>query len=282
MDLYHLHLFLHLSETLHFTKTSQACFISGPGLTRAIQRIEEETGELLFERDNRSVSLTRAGKIFKEFAQHTLDSWQICKDTLAAQRGKIQGEVKLFCSVTASYRILKEFLKDFEQTYPSVQIILQTGVAESALEKVCHGEADIAIAPRPDILSEKIEFKTVTTTPLVFIADKNTTCTSFAEIPFILPAHGLSRERVDLWCRKKNIRPRIYAEVSGNEAIIAMVSLGCGIGVVPGLVLDQSALKQDITLLPVDPPLKDYEVGYCRLRKKQYKKAVEVFWNMIQ
>lgn len=282
MDLYHLTLFLHLSETLHFTKTSQGCFISPPGLTRAIQRIEEEAGEKLFERDNRSVSITRAGALFKEFARETLHSWQVFKDTLAAEQGHVAGEVKLYCSVTASYKILKGFLKSFEHTYPLVHLILHTGEAETAIKQVLNGDADIAIAPRPDILSEKIEFKTVTTTPLVFIAGKDFSHTLFPDTPFILPAHGLSRERVDQWCKQKNIHPVIYAEVSGNEAIITMVSLGFGIGVVPCIVLDQSALKNDVVIVPLQPQLKEYEVGYCRLRKKQYKQSVNVFWEMIQ
>jgi LysR family positive regulator for ilvC len=282
MDLYHLRLFLHLSETLHFTKTSQACFISPPGLTRVIQRIEEEAGEKFFHRDNRSVTMTRAGLLFKQFARDTLHSWELFKDTLAAEQGNVRGEITLYCSVTASYKILKSFLKTFQHTYPLVQIKLHTGEAEIAIKKVMNGDAEIAIAPRPEILPDRIDFKPVITTPLVFITGRELDTGDVLHTPFILPAHGLSRERVDEWCKKKKFYPGVYAEVSGNEAIITMVSLGFGIGVVPLIVLDQSALKDEITILPLEPGLKEYEVGYCRLRKKQHTHAVKVFWDMIQ
>ncbi|MBN2441532.1 MAG: HTH-type transcriptional activator IlvY [Spirochaetales bacterium] len=281
MDLYSLKLFLHLSESLHFYKTSQACFISPPGLTRVIKRIEEELGELLFERDNRSVVLTPAGSILKKFAQETLVQWQLCKETLAKQKGIITGELKIYCSVTASYKILKPVLKVYQHKFPSVHIMIHTGEAENAMKQISAGNADIAIAARPDALPEKIDFKSVIKTPLVFISAKNFEHGSIEDSPFILPAHGLSRERADRWFVSKNIIPGIYAEISGNEAIIAMVSLGFGIGIVPQLVLDQSSLKDEISILQFTPPLKEYEVGYCRLHKKHYTEAATAFWEMV-
>jgi len=61
MDYGALHLFLHLSRTLHFGKTSRECHLSPSALSRTIQRLEGEVGQALFERDQRSVSLTTAG-----------------------------------------------------------------------------------------------------------------------------------------------------------------------------------------------------------------------------
>ena len=63
MDFDDLRLFLHLSRTLHFGRTSQECHISASALSRSIQRLEQSVGQQLFERDNRSVELTRAGAL---------------------------------------------------------------------------------------------------------------------------------------------------------------------------------------------------------------------------
>jgi len=281
MDLHSLRLFLHLADTLHFYKTSQACYISAPGLTRVIKRLEDEVGENLFERNNRSVSLTPAGSLLKKYAQDMLASWQTFQEVRAAKQGGVYGELTLYCSVTASYMILKQMLSDYRRVYHDVKIYLQTGEAETAVKQVLDGSADIAIAARPDRLSGRIDFKTVTTTPLVFIAGVEFEYKTVDDTPFIIPAHGLSRTRLDRWFDIRKISPPIYAEVSGNEAIIAMASLGLGIGTVPRLVLEQSSLKNDIKILPLTPELKEYEVGYCRLHKKIQKTAVKAFWQMI-
>ena len=61
MDLRNLELFLHLADSLHFGKSADAMAVSPSTLSRAIQRLEQEVGCPLFERDNRSVTLTAAG-----------------------------------------------------------------------------------------------------------------------------------------------------------------------------------------------------------------------------
>ena len=49
--------------------------------------------------------------------------------------------------------------------------------------------------------------------------------------------------------------PRIYSQVTGHEAIIALVNLGFGIGFVPRLVLEKSQLYRDIVVLDNMPEL---------------------------
>ena len=74
----------------------------------------------------------------------------------------------------------------------------------------------------------------------------------------------------------------IYADVSGNEAIIAMVSLGCGIGVVPELVLDQSPLKDSVQVLEIRPELKPYQVGFCLNKSRSLPLPVQTFRDIIK
>ena len=68
--------FLHLSESLHFGRSSEALHVSPSTLSRAISRLEESVGAPLFERDNRTVTLTDAGRSCRLFAQDVVSSWQ--------------------------------------------------------------------------------------------------------------------------------------------------------------------------------------------------------------
>lgn len=67
MDIRTLKLYLHLCDSLHFAKTAEQMHVSPSTLSRALQRLEEEVNAKLFERDNRSVTLTHAGREFKLF-----------------------------------------------------------------------------------------------------------------------------------------------------------------------------------------------------------------------
>jgi LysR family positive regulator for ilvC len=98
----------------------------------------------------------------------------------------------------------------------------------------------------------------------------------------ILSEGGLARSRIDAWFRARGVRPSIYAQVAGNEAIVSMVSLGFGVGVVPRIVLDNSPLAASVRILDVQPRLKTYEVGLFALKRKLKNPVVKAFWSQRQ
>ncbi|MVB12721.1 Hca operon transcriptional activator HcaR [Caprobacter fermentans] len=66
MDIKQLECFVNLSETLNFSATAQAMFISQPTVSNQIKQLEEEIGFELFKRTKREVELTKAGASFYE------------------------------------------------------------------------------------------------------------------------------------------------------------------------------------------------------------------------
>ena len=98
MDIRSLKLYLHLCDSLHFAKTAEQTHVSPSTLSRAMQRLEEEVGCKLLERDNRSVSLTHAGIEFKRFAEQTLSEWAQLKQRIDPQQNVLRSiEYFLFC-----------------------------------------------------------------------------------------------------------------------------------------------------------------------------------------
>ncbi len=288
MDIRTLQLFKHLSATLHFGRTSQACNITPSGLTRTIQRLEEELGKILFIRDKRSVALTEPGKIFLEYAEDALKRWDELQNRLSGD-GVLRGEVSLYCSVTAILSILPAILERFREAYPEAQIHLQTGDAAMAISKLENREVDITIAALPDKLPPRMEFIKLIETPLIFIGPRDFPDTikegeaiDWQETPLILAERGLSRKRVEKWFSQKGLVPNIYAQVAGNEAIISMVSLGCGVGVIPELVLEKSPLREKVFLLKTDPKLEPFSVGVCTLEKNRQNPLVQAFWQSVK
>lgn len=289
MNIRDIELFRHLATSLHFGRTSLECNITPSGLTRTIQRLENEVGEPLFFRNNRSVGLTPAGLAFKEYCEETLSRWTVFRNTLKSDT-VLRGEISLYCSVTAILSILPRIFGRFRKTHPQVMIHVQTGDAAKALNKLQTREVDIAIAALPDYQPEGLEFIELVQTPLLFILPK-----FFPEIissrrgeidwektPVILPSEGLSRTRGEKWFADKGIHPYIYSRVSGNEAIIAMVGMGCGVGIVPRLVLEKSSMNNEVEILEISPQLKPFTVGACTTAKNRRNPVVQSFWNIVE
>ncbi|MDA0710935.1 MAG: HTH-type transcriptional activator IlvY [bacterium] len=281
-------LFLNLCQTLHFGNTSRACHVSPSTLSRIIQRLEEQTGRSLFDRDRRHVALTPAGVAFQTFAVSVIKNWDAMRSQLDEGSETLHGSLNLYCSVTASYSILPELLRQFRPQFPDVQINLTTGDASAAMDRVLDDSVDITIAALPDRVSQSLETRIITTTPLCFIAPIEGPVTEqlgkridWSQIPMIFPESGLIRTYLEKWFRQKGLRPRIYGQVSGHEAIISLVGLGFGVGVIPELVLEKSMIQTDVQRLDVKPALPDFRVGLCVKKSKRNLPVVRAFWQTL-
>ena len=288
MDTRPLRQFIALAESLHFGRAAEASNISPSALSRGIQRLEGELGATLFERNNRRVELTAAGRRFLDYARDTLSGWESIRNQLMAESGEVHGEVSLYCSVTASYSFLFDILSEVRSRYPRIEIKLHTGDPEDAISRVMAGTEDIAIAARPRRLQAGLAFRPIDVSPLVFITAKGRRAPgardmdSWENTPMILNERGLARERVDRWFRDKGLRANVYAQVAGNEAVVSMVSLGLGVGVVPRIVLDNSPLSEKVRVLDARPALKPYEVGLVTQEKKLSSPLISAFWSAVR
>ncbi|QEA38851.1 HTH-type transcriptional activator IlvY [Pistricoccus aurantiacus] len=292
MDLRSLNHFLRLAELLHFGRASNACHISPSTLSRSIRQLEESLGAALFERDNRHVVLTPQGRRFVDYARETLEQWELIRNALMEESDALSGEISIYCSVTASYSFLYELLSDFRRRHPRIELKLHTGDPADSMARVLAGDEDIAITPRPRRPPENLAFKSLTTSPLVFIAPRDgadwqprhpeePTAEQWSSVPMILSETGLSREYSDTWFRALGITPHIYAQVAGNEAIVSMVGLGFGIGIVPRIVLDNSPLANRIRVLPVKPELPYYDVGLCVAKRRLKNPLIRALWAEV-
>ena len=284
--------FILLSESLHFGRASARANISTSALSRNIRQLEAELNTVLFDRDNRTVALTPEGHIFQRYARDALQRWEQIRYDLTDPDEQLSGEISLYCSVTASHSILVDLLNRFRPAHPGVEIMLQTGDPEHAIERVIALDEELAIAACPDSLQPGVLFKPIVESPLVFVAPMESAELSSApfapdktadweDIPMILAAGGIARSRVDAWFRSLGVTPQIYAQVAGNEAIVSMVSLGLGVGVVPKIVLDNSPHASRVRVLDVEPALAPYDLGLFTLQRHLRNPLVNAFWSLL-
>jgi LysR family positive regulator for ilvC len=61
---------------------------------------------------------------------------------------------------------------------------------------------------------------------------------------------------------------------------LSLVSLGCGVGVVPRIVMEQSPLRPAVRALDAD--LGELRVGVCTERRKLRTAIVKAFWESVE
>ena len=287
--------FLTLSDSLHFGKASQTSHVSPSTLSRSIKQLEDQLGCELFFRDNRSVELTSEGLKFQQFARDNLQQWQQLQESLSQGEQQLQGTISLYCSVTASYSFLHEVLMKFRLDYPKIEIILHTGDTDNAITHVLNDQEDVAIAAKPTIMPPSLAFELLGQTSLLMIAPcsiefkrqfdfskiADWSSETWQSVPMILPERGIFREHFDAWLNQTNMTPNIYAQVGGNEAIVSMVSLGFGIGIVPSIVVENSPLADQVEIIAKQPNFAPVEIGFCVRKKRLQSPLVKALWQSI-
>lgn len=292
IDIKSLEIFSELATELHFAKVAASFHMSPSTLSRKISRIEEEFGCQLFIRDNRTVALTHAGKQLLGFAREQLNQWQQMRTSLAKTHEALNGRLQVYCSVTAAYSHLPSMIDKFRRQHPHVEIALITGDANVAVDQVLQNKADVAIAAYAQNTASSLYIHHLSEIPLAIIAPtvpcqvseqlKDFPNVDWSQIPVILPDHGLARKRFDAWYRTHKMgKANVYAEVTGHEALVSMVALGCGIGIAPDVVIDNSPVKDRIRVLNTEHQFKPLSLGMCCLKSRLTNPVISAFIDSL-
>lgn len=277
-------LFLHLAETLSFTRSAADCHVSPATLSRTVRRLEAATGHRLLERGPHGVALTERGRQFRRYAAEALDLWDRFLGGDAIE-DELSGSLRVFASVTASHSLLPDLLMPIRVAHPRVRISVRTGDASAALALLDEGEADLAVAALPARVPATLLARPVARTPLVLIqagSPPSAEHSPGSDEPFVLPRHGMVRTAADQWFRRLGSTPRIAAEADGHEALLTLVALGYGTGIIPRLVLRHSSVRSRLHEVPTPSGPDDLVIGICVRRADLHRPLVAAAWAATQ
>lgn len=137
MTLDQLRIFVAVAEYLHFTRAAEVLYITQPAVSAAIQSLEEQYKVKLFNRINRHIEITEAGKLLQQEAQKILDQVALTERGLRELNNLQRGELKLGASLTIGNYWLPEKISQFQRQYPNVSV--KCTLANT--EEICVGAA---------------------------------------------------------------------------------------------------------------------------------------------
>lgn len=246
MELRHLRYFIAVAEELHFGRAAEMLGISQPPLSQQIQALEIELGARLFERTNRRVELSEAGRLFLDEARLVLAQVDKAADVARrAQLGEI-GELKIGFTASAPFTSsIPQAIFAFRQAFPSVHLSLQEMSSKEVAERLEEQSMHVGIMrplPLPDsliaveLLREPLVAIIRSDHPLAVGSDKGLYLKTLAAEPFVFfprsYGSGLYAQLLDL-AREAGFSPLITQEAGEAMTIIGLVAAGLGVTVLP-------------------------------------------------
>jgi LysR family transcriptional regulator, hydrogen peroxide-inducible genes activator len=161
MDLHHIRYFLAVCETLNFTRAAEACNVTQPALSRAIQQLEDEVGGLLFRRERNLTHLTDLGQLMRPRLTQVMEAVgsvkREAKEFLTLETANLT--VGIMCTVGPTR--FTGLLADFRMRYPGISLKLIEGVPAQLAMKLEKGEIDVALMAMADGFPERFDIKPI-------------------------------------------------------------------------------------------------------------------------
>jgi len=246
MELRHLRYFIAVAEELHFGRAAEVLGISQPPLSQQIQALEQELGARLFDRTNRRVELSEAGRLFLQEARLVLAQVDKAADVARrAQLGEL-GELKIGFTSSAPFNsTIPQAIFAFRQAFPVVHLNLREMSSKTVADGLMDESIEVGLM-RPLALPEALSVVELMHEPLVAVlsakhplasgSEEGMYLSELALEPFVFfprsYGSGLYAQLLTL-ARQAGFSPHFAQEAGEAMTIIGLVAAGLGVSVLP-------------------------------------------------
>jgi len=240
--------FVAVAQTGSFTRAAERVHLSQSTVSQHIQRLEDLVGKALFERDTRTVRLTRDGESLQNYAVRILDLMTEAMEHLRAPA--LSGHVRLGLSedfACAASADLTAALASFVRRNPEVEVTIAIGMSGDLFRQLDEGRHDIVFAKR---LQGSRRGSVVRSEPLMWCVGSQTSGLESSDVvPLALhPEPSVTRLRV-LEALEAAGRPyRIVLSSGSLAALKGAVMAGLGVSAFARCVMPEGLVRVSGTL----------------------------------
>ena len=260
MDIKNLTTFIHVAELGSFTKAAEVLGFSQSTVSFQIKQLENELDAQLFERINRTVSLTEKGRQALGYAHQIIRLSQGMEDSVHTSRAAA-GPVRLAMADSLCDSLLAGGFPEFQMQYPGVFLKIITAGTEEMFRLIDHNEADAILTLDTHIYNTSYVIVREKEVGAHFIAGRNSPLWDRERIspqeltqqPFLLTERWMSYRRLmeeRLAGMSLEIRPCL--EIGSADLICQLVSQGEALGFLPDYVTARARAAGQIRWLPVE------------------------------
>lgn len=216
-------------------------------VSQQLSALEAEMGTALLDRGSRQAGLTAAGRLLAAHAERILGQLEAAEAEVHAQDGRVAGLLRVGVPLHDGPALLVPALTRLRALHPGLRITLHGAPAAESREMVRLGQLDAVLAARYDqvpeppvaslheepVAADPVRLATAPDHPLAGHATVR--LAEFADAPWLIdPASGLGRLALHA-CAGAGFAPDVVSDIGDLQAVLALVSLGWGVALVPDL-----------------------------------------------
>ena len=289
LTLHQLKVFVLVAQHGGFTSAAEQLSTSQPGLTSAVQQLEEELQVRLFNRTTRRVELTSAGLELLPVAERIFAELSVTVQSLRDLGNVRRGLVVVAALPSLSATLLPQALALFRTQYPNVKVQLRDGIASEIVEMVRAGHVDFAVGALAGA-EHALKFSVVIKDRMYLVCRAGHPLSSLGEVPwralidypFVAMNAGSSvRYITDRAFAKIGVVKTPEQEVSVLTTMFGLAKAGLAVTAMPAAVL--RAFDVDgVVNVPLVDPITERELGFIVRRGHPPSPAAEALMKSVK
>lgn len=290
MNIKQLQYFKEIVDQGSISKAAKVLHMAQPPLSQQLKKLETELGTVLILRYREKWELTETGKVLYDYAEKLLANMYDIKLQITAIEEGSAGTLRIGVS-SACLNLLVDTIGTYRAQFPNIKIIIEKGNSGELLKKLDQKEIDLALLLRLKH-TEKYVLKTLEKQDYVVIAPRSwgqvfssgdVTFKEIGRYPFIMlgamDGHAYY-ENILRAFEKEHVKANFIIESKDITTVIAMVSKGLGLSIIPRMayavpmeeVMIHELKQFDFQVEPVLIRAKDDRVSNATLK----------FWDLIE
>jgi DNA-binding transcriptional LysR family regulator len=152
--------FLSLAEHLNISKCSELLGIQQSGLSRALQRLEHDFGQKLFQRKNNGLVLTSAGEQIYQAVKSTKLLWELNFKKVISDSDTPTGLIKIGFHPSVGQKFFSQIVLTIQTQFPEVELEIHTQASAQITRMVNDQDLDFGLVishiKQPELIQKKI------------------------------------------------------------------------------------------------------------------------------
>jgi DNA-binding transcriptional LysR family regulator len=261
VKLHQLRIFESVARHLNITSAAEELHMSQPAVSLQLKQLEQEYALKFYESNNHGVQLTGHGQAFLDAIRPLLAHAEQIEKTFKVQSRSYQFRVlTVGCSHMLSATVLPEILKTFKETYPEVQLVLETADSRTIEGWIRLAKIEIALISKPSYLQNCVyqDYQAQTQETVAFIpgdspiAQTRMTLHELAKHPLVVRGGSSCVESL----MARGLPLTLALQCHTPEAVKTAVQGGMGIGLIFRRWIEADLAKGDFRVIEV-PELKN-------------------------
>jgi DNA-binding transcriptional LysR family regulator len=286
MEMHQIRYFLAVAQELNFTRAAERCNVTQPALTRAIQKLEEELGGLLFRRERSLTHLTDLGRLLMPHLEQVLKEAEMAKTTAHSFLKLDDAPLHLGIMCTIGPLRFVGFLNRFRMDNPGIELAMIEETPGRLAELLMEGKLDLAVMAQPGSFDERLvvqrlyrERFVVAFPPGHRFEQRNAlTIEDIAGESYLSRINCEYRDHLRSLCSERQIEIRVTYRSEREDWIQTMVTAGLGICFLP----EFSPVLSGLRCRPLIDPEVAREVSLVTVAGRRYSPAVAAFMKAIR